>query len=157
MFPIFVLSFCFNQNIIFNEYLSYIAFFYIVVIILNFFKYKTFLIILDRAILLFLALLVFVNNNIEYNRIFLTVLVLCICIITIHIALFFVYKKLSKKFVLNFHKLSCIIEFIFAVSLIVFGINHFVTVYILFTAMSDVIYKIVILSTILNLNKKFNI
>lgn len=156
MFPIFILSFCFNQIIIFNEYLNFIAFFYIAVIILNFFKYETFLIILDRVILLFLALLVFINNNVEYSRICLTVLILCVCIIAIHIALFFVYKKLSKKIILNFHKLSCIIEFIFAVSLIVFGIKHFVTVYILFTAMSDVIYKIVILSTILNLNKKFN-
>ena len=157
LFPIFLISFLFNQFTIINKYIMCIVIIYIFFIVLNYLKNNFFILIIDRFLLIFLALLIFLNNKIISEKDIFIVVLSSICIILAYITIFFFYKKIRKQFILNFSKLSNFLELILAIFVLCFGINSFITFNILCILMVDIFYKILILSIILNLKKRFSI
>ncbi|MBR3628485.1 MAG: hypothetical protein IKN42_06535 [Elusimicrobia bacterium] len=155
--PVFLISVLFNQYETFNEYILWISVLYIGVIVLNYLKSNKVLLAVDKVILIVLAFFIFVNNKILSDKILFIAICLGLCIVLTYITMFFFYKKKGKNFVLNFSKLSTFIEFILAMSILIFGINSLITIIVLFVAMIDIFYKILILSITLNLKKRFNI
>ena len=112
---------------------------------------------MDRFFLMFLSLLVFVNNKVAIKDVVPSVLVLSALVIVIYIAAFFFYKKYNKPFILNFSKLSSFIELMLVVLVLSFGVKSSAVINILFFAMCDILYKVIILSVIFNLKKRFSI
>ena len=129
---------------------------YTVAIVLNYLKNNIVTILLDRILLLLLAFLIFVNNKIVAEQVFCTLLILSVCVVVAYIVVFFLYKKSNKSFVLNFSKLSGLIESVLVLLILFLGIKNLIVVNILFFAMIDIFYKVIILEIILNL-KKFSI
>ena len=157
VFPVFLISFLFDQYEIINIYIWCFSILYVILIILNYLKNNKFVFIMDRIVLMLLSFLIFINNKIITDKVFIVSAVLCSCIALVYIILFFCYKNKGKIFVLNFFKLSIIIEFTLGISVLLFGINSFITFNILLVLMVDILYKILILSIILNLKKRFSI
>lgn len=158
IFPVFLISLLFNQITITNNvYLLLFSFLYITVIILNYFKNNMFISIINRFFLMFLSFFIFINNKEITTAILFTAIILCFFIVLIYIIKFFFYKKIRKAFILNFSKISCFMEFILVISVLFFGIKNLITVNILFVVMFDIFYKVIILSIILNLKKRFSI
>lgn len=147
----------FNEFTISNEYLLFILTFYTIAIVLNYLKNNSITLLIDRFFLGLLALLTFVNNKIFSKQIFLVLIVLSIGTIVGYLTIFFIYKKVGKTLILNFSKLSGLIESVFVLFILFFGITNLMVVNILFFAMVDIFYKVIILSIILHLKKKFNI
>lgn len=157
LFPIFIVSFLFNEITISDGYLLGILLFYIIFITLNYFGSNKIVFFIDKIILLFLSLLIFANNRISIETFFFSVIALSFLVALVYVIAFFYYKKHNKNFILNFSKLSNFIELILAVSIVFFGIKNIIVTNILFFAMCDIFYKIVILSIIFNLKKRFSI
>ena len=155
--PCFLVSLLFNQITVFDEYLLWILLFYIVVLSLNYYRNNFVVLCLDRLFLIFLSLLIFVNNKIIIKELIPVVFFLSILVIIIYIIAFFFYKKYNKIFILNFSKLSSFIELMLVVFVLLFGIKNRIAINILFFAMCDILYKVIILSITLNLKKKFSI
>lgn len=130
---------------------------YTVAIVLNYLKNNIVTILLDRILLLLLAFLIFVNNKIVAEQVFCTLLILSVCVVVAYIVVFFLYKKSNKSFVLNFSKLSGLIESVLVLLILFLGIKNLIVVNILFFAMIDIFYKVIILEIILNLKKRFSI
>lgn len=130
---------------------------YTVAIVLNYLKNNIVTIFLDRILLLLLAFLIFVNNKIVAEQVFCTLLILSVCVVVAYIVVFFLYKKSNKSFVLNFSKLSGLIESVLVLLILFLGIKNLIVVNILFFAMIDIFYKVIILEIILNLKKRFSI
>lgn len=150
----------FNEINISNEYLLFILAFYTIAIVINYLKSNIITLLTDRLFLAFLALLTFVNNKIVFSQVFLVLIILCLGIIIIYLTIFFIYKKAGKTLILNFSKLSGLIESVFVLFVLFvlfFGITNLMVVNILFFAMVDIFYKVIILSITLHLKKKFNI
>ena len=147
----------FNQITIFDEYILWILLFYIIVISLNYYKSNVIVLYVDRFFLMFLSLLIFVNNKVTINEVVPNVLILSALVIVIYIATFFFYKKYNKPFILNFSKLSSFIELMLVVLVLFLGIKSSMIVNILFFAMCDILYKVIILSITFNLKKRFSI
>lgn len=157
LFPVFVVSFLFKEITISDGYLLAVLFLYVIVITLNYFGNNRIVLLADRIILISLSFLIFVNNKIMLENVFFNIMILSFLAVLIYIIVFFRYKKLNKIFILNFDKLSIFIELILAVSVVFFGINSSTAVNILFFAMCDIFYKVIILSIIFNLKKRFSI
>lgn len=155
--PCFLVSLLFNQITVFDEYLLWILLFYIVVLSLNYYRNNFVVLCLDRLFLIFLSLLIFVNNKIIIKELIPVVFFLSILVIIIYIIAFFFYKKYNKIFILNFSKLSSFIELMLVVFVLLFGIKNRIVINILFFAMCDILYKVIILSITFNLKKKFSI
>ena len=130
---------------------------YTVAIVLNYLKNNIVTILLDRILLLLLAFLIFINNKIVAEQVFFTLLILSVCVVVSYIVAFFLYKKSNKSFILNFSKLSGLIESVLVLFILFLGIKNSIVVNILFFAMIDIFYKVIILEIILNLKKKFSI
>ncbi len=157
LIPIFILSFFFGKININNNFLLYfIMIFYGIIILSNILKNNKILLYIDRLFLSVLAIISF-SNAIMQQKYFIYPIFISLLIIFIYIGIFYVYKNLNKKLILNFSLLSCIIEILYLLSLIVFGINSFITIQILFVAMFDICYKVIILVLSIYLKKKFNI
>ena len=122
---------------------------YTVAIVLNYLKNNIVTIFLDRILLLLLAFLIFVNNKIVAEQVFCTLLILSVCVVVAYIVVFFLYKKSNKSFVLNFSKLSGLIESVLVLLILFLGIKNLIVVNILFFAMIDIFYKVIILEIIL--------
>jgi len=131
--------------------------FYTFTIVLNYLKNNIVTLLIDRLFLVVLAFLIFVNNKIVIEQVFLTLLILSVCIVVAYIIAFFLYKKANKSFILNFSKLSGLIEAVLVLFILFLGIKNLTVVNILFFAMIDIFYKVLILEIILNLKKMFNI
>ena len=157
VFPVFLISILCNQYEMFNEYILWISALYIIIIVSNFLISNKIIFVIDRFLLMFLSLLVFINNKIILDKVFFMAIGLVLCMVLIYIIMFFFYKKTGKKFILNFSKLSSFIELILALSVLIFGINSQITSALLFLMMIDIFYKVLILSIILNLKKRFSI
>ena len=157
IFPAFIVSFLFNEITIHNGYLFAFLLFYIVVIALNYFGNNNIIVFIDRISLILLSLLIFVNNKATFENIFFNILVLSFLVVSIYIIVFFYHKKFNKSFILNFAKLSNFIELILVVSVAFFGIKSTMVKNVLFFAMCDIFYKVIILSIIFNLKKRFSI
>ena len=157
VFPVFLISILCNQYEMFNEYILWISALYIIIIVSNFLISNKIIFVIDRFLLMFLSLLVFINNKIILDKVFFIAIGLVLCMVLIYIIMFFFYKKTGKKFILNFSKLSSFIELILALSVLIFGINSQITSALLFLMMIDIFYKVLILSIILNLKKRFSI
>lgn len=155
LFPVFIVSLFVKPFTISAEYIYWLAVLYIFIVLINYLKKNIVLFLFSRLLLIFLSLIVFTNNVINFKELILNMIILFLCVIGLHIFFFFLYNRKNKSFILNFYKINCFIEMIFAVSLLFCGIKSFVTLNILFFAMCDIIYKILILSVILNLNKRF--
>ncbi len=155
-FPVFFISFLFNQYTLANKYILFISVLYIILIILNYLKSNKVFFVVDKILLIFLSFLIFVNNKEITNKVFFITAILCFCIVLIYIIMFFYYKKEGKKFVLNFFKLSLCIECLLGIAVLLFGINSFITFNILFVSMADIFNKDLILSITLNLKKRFS-
>ena len=155
--PVFIVSFLFNEFTISNGYLFWILTFYTIVIALNYLKNSVVTLLTDRFFLLILSFLVFVNNNFVAEQLLLISLILSLVVITIYTIAFFIYKRKGKIFILNFSKLSGLIESVFVLFILFFGIKSQIVLNILFFAMCDILYKIIILSIIFNLKKRFSI
>ena len=153
----FLLSFLFNEISISNKYLLFCLTFYTVAIVLNYLKNNTVTLLLDRMLLLLLAFVIFVNNKIIAEQVFLTLFILSVGIIIAYIITFFLYKKTKKIFILNFSKLSSLIESILVLLVLFLGIKNLIVANVLFFAMIDIFYKVIILEIILNLKKMFSI
>ena len=157
LFPIYLISFLFSEITIFDEYIVYIGIMYVIIIILNYLKNNLLVLAIDRVILMYLSFLVFVNNKTITDKTFLISIILSLCIVFVYVIAFFIYKRRKNKFVLNFSKLMSFIEFILAIFVLCFGYKNFIIVNILFVAMIDIFYKVLILSIIINLKKRFSI
>lgn len=156
--PVFFISFLFNQYSISNKYTLLVLIIYTAVIIANYLKNNFFVFVADRLLLILLSFLICTNNKITADSSLLVVLVLSVCfILTIYISLFFYYNKRGELFILNFSKLNCFMEFMLVLFVLIFGINSSLVFNMLFVLMTDIIYKILILSVILNLKKRFSI
>ena len=155
LFPVFIVSLFIKQFTISGEYIYCLAGIYFFTIVINYLKNNSLLLFISRIILIFLALIVFVNNTIIFNELILNAIIFMFCATGIYVFFFFLYNRKNKNFILNFYKLNCFIEIIFAISLSLCGVKSFVALNVLFFAMCDIIYKIVILSVILNLKKRF--
>ncbi len=155
--PCFLVSLLFNQITVFDEYLLWILLFYIVVLSLNYYRNNFVVLCLDRLFLIFLSLLIFVNNKIIIKELIPVVLFLSILIIIIYIIAFFFYKKYNRAFILNFSKLGSFIELMLVVFVLLFGIKSIIVINVLFFAMCDIFYKVIILSITFNLKKRFSI
>lgn len=147
----------FKEITISNEYLLFILTFYTIAILLNYLKNNIVIFLTDRFFLALIALITFVNNKIVFKQVFLSLIILSFCVILIYIIVFFIYKKAGKTLILNFSKLSSLIESVFVLFILLFGITNLMVINILFFAMIDIFYKVIILSIILHLKKKFNI
>ena len=124
---------------------------------MNYLKDNIVTLLIDRLFLVVLAFLIFVNNKIVVEQVFLTLLILSVCIVVTYIIAFFLYKKTNKSFILNFSKLSGLIESVLVLLVLFLGIKNLTVVNILFFAMIDIFYKVIILEIILNLKKMFSI
>ena len=147
----------FNEITIYNGYLFWILTFYTIVIALNYLKNSVITLLTDRFFLLILSFLVFVNNNFVAEQMLLISLILSLVVIAIYTIAFFVYKRKGEIFILNFFKLSGLIESVFVLFILFFGIKSQIVLNILFFAMCDIFYKVIILSIIFNLKKRFSI
>lgn len=135
-----------------NDFLLYsIIIFYGIIILIGILKNNKILFYTDRFLLSILAIISF-SNIIPEQKYFIYSIFFCLIIIGIYIAIFYIYKN----FILNFSLLSSIMEILFFVSLIVFGIKNFITIQILFMATFDIFYKIIILVSSIYFKKKFN-
>ena len=155
--PVFLISFIFNQYTIFNRYVLFIVAIYIGIIIVNYLKSSSFVIIIDRILLILLSFLICTNNKISTDSRLLILILLSVCfVLIIYILLFFRYRNRGKTFILDFYKLACFMELLLATSVLFFGINSSTVVTVLFFVMADIIYRILVLSLILNLKKRFS-
>jgi len=140
-----------------NNFLLYVVVVvYGIIVLSNMFKNNKFLFCIDRVLLSILSLILFSNIIIE-QKYFIYSIVVSFIIVFIYISIFYIYKKLNKKFVLNFSVLSGVIEILFLISLIVLGIKNFITIQILFVGMLDIFYKVIILVLNIYFKKKFSI
>jgi|GEM_PF-6966102 len=140
-----------------NEYLLWILFFYIIVISLNYYKNNLFILCADRFFLILLSLMIFLSNETTIGDVFLNILLLIFLVTAVYIIAFFFYKKHGKPFILNFSKLGSFTELMLVVFVLLFGIQNYVVINVLFFAMCDIVYKIVILTITFHLKKKFSI
>lgn len=147
----------FNEITISNGYLLCILTFYTTAIALNYLKNNFATLLMDRFFLLVLSFFVFANNNFVAEQQFFVSSMLSLVVIIIYTIAFFVYKKKDKIFILNFSKLSGLIESVFVLVVLFFGIKNQIVLNILFFAMCDIFCKVIILSIIFNLKKRFNI
>ena len=147
----------FNEINIPNKYLLFVLTFYTITIALNYLKSNIVTFLIDRFFLVLLAFLILVNNKIIVEQVFFISIVLSFCVVAVYIGAFFLYKKAGKILVLNFSKLSGLIESILVLSVLFLGIKNSIVVNILFFAMIDIFYKIIILEITLNLKKMFSI
>ena len=147
----------FNEVTISDGYLFWILTFYTISIALNYLKDSVVTLLTDRFFLLILSFFVFVNNNFVAEQLLLISLILSLVVIIIYTIAFFVYKRKSKIFILNFSKLSGLIESVFVLFILFFGIKSRTVTNVLFFAMCDIFYKVIILSIIFNLKKRFSI
>jgi hypothetical protein len=104
-----------------------------------------------------LAFLIFVNNKIIVEQVFFTLIVLSFCVVVVYIIVFFLYRKSGKSLILNFSKLSALIESVLVLFVLFLGIKNPIVINILLFAMIDIFYKVIILEIILNLKKMFSI
>ena len=156
--PVFLISFMFNQCEIFNRYILLIVVLYTGLIIVNYLKNNPFIFVADRILLVLLSFLICTNNkNITINSLVI-ILFFGICVVlTTYVILFFSYKKVEKNFILDFSKLACFLELLLAIYVLIFGINNSTVVTVLFFVAADIIYRVLVLSVILNLKKRFSI
>ncbi len=147
----------FNEITISNGYLLCVLAFYTAAIALNYLKNNFATLLIDRFFLLVLSFFVFVNNNFVAEQQFFVSSMLSLVVIIMYTIAFFVYKKKGKIFILNFSKLSGLIESVFVLFILFFGIENRIVANILFFAMCDIFYKVIILSIIFNLKKRFSI
>ena len=156
LIPIFILSLLLEKINTNNDFLYSIITLYGITISICILKNNKILLYLDRFLLSILAINSF-SNIILKQKYFIYSILFSLLIIFIYISIFYIYKNLNKKFILNFSLLSGSIEILFFISLIFFGIKSFITIQILFVAMFDIFYKIIILVINIYFKKKFNI
>lgn len=155
--PVLLVSFMFNQYENFNRYILPIVSLYILVIVINYLRSNSFILVADRILLILLSFLICTNNKITVDNSLIIILILSICIVLmIYVILFFSYKKRGKNFILDFSKLACFLELLLAISVLIFGTNNSTVVAVLFFIMTDIIYRVLVLSVILNLKKRFS-
>ena len=125
---------------------------------INYLKNNPFIFVADRILLVLLSFLICTNNkNVTINSLVI-ILFFGICVVlTTYVILFFSYKKVEKNFILDFSKLACVLELLLAIYVLIFGINNSTVVTVLFFVAADIIYRVLVLSVILNLKKRFSI
>ena len=151
------MSFLFNEIGISDKYLLLFLSFYTIIIVLNYLKNNIFTFLTDRAFLVLLSFFIFTNNKIIPENFFVTLIVLSFCVVAVYIIAFFFYKKAGKSLILNFSKLSSLIESILVLFVLFLGIQNSIVVNILLFEMIDIFYKVIILEITLNLKKMFSI
>ena len=156
LIPIFILSLLLEKINTNNTFLCSIIILYGITILICILQNNKILFYFDRFLLSILAINSF-SNIILKQKYFIYSILFSLLIIFVYISIFYIYKNLNKKFILNFSLLSGSIEILFFISLIFFGIKSFITIQILFVAMFDIFYKIIILVISIYFKKKFNI
>mgnify|MGYP006872986375 CR=1 FL=1 len=155
LLPVFLVSLFLNNFDSFTNFNSYILLCYLIIFALYYFSKKKIFFYTDRIFFLYFSLVVFANNNIPPTKYLNFILLIILFILCFYIFMFFYFKKAKRTFQLNFEKLSCVIELLFILSVFLFGAYSNITITILFTASTDIIYKILILTTIGHLKKIF--
>ncbi len=155
--PVFLVSFLFNEINISNKYLLFVLTFYTIIIVLNYLKNNIVTLLIDRFFLVLLSFFIFINNRVFSENVFVTLIVLIFCVVAVYIIAFFFYKKAGKSLILNFSKLSSLIESILVLFVLFLGIKNSIVVNVLLFTMIDIFYKVIILEITLNLKKMFSI
>lgn len=145
-------------------YLSYILTFsqYIYIILIITTNIKSTLIskninTIKHLFLVFFSFIIFSNNKIILTDYILDILLVLFIILFLYLLFWFIhFKMLHKLFSIKLYFISSILEFILILSILILGINYSLTIKFLIIGMFDIIYGITVLTSILHLNKRFN-
>lgn len=157
----FISLFCHDFNSIYLDYLLIFSqYIYLILIITTNLKFPLFpkkINSIKYLFLVFFSFIIFNNNKIILSDYLLDIsLILCI-ILSLYLLFWFVHLKLLyKSFSINLYYISSVLEFALILSIIILGINDNLTIKILVIGMFDIVYSIIVLTTVLHLNKRFN-
>lgn len=155
LLPAFVISLFINEFNLFSNFNLYILLCYLIFFALYYFTKKKIFLYIDRIFLLYFSLTVFSGNNLLSIIYLKHAILIILFILSFYIFLFYYFKMTKRTFQLNFEKLSCVIELLFILSILLFGIYSKITTIILLTASIDIVYKVLVLTIIGHLKKYF--